>query len=107
MAYEAKDGKKFTNKPPMMAHDRSMAAKSAVAEPETDPLAQPGQDQGMDQGQDQGGTEQVMNDFESVMQAVHSGQQPNPQAAEQLVQYFSQFAGSQEPDGDEQQPEFE
>ena len=24
MAYEASDGKKFTNKPPMMAHERSM-----------------------------------------------------------------------------------
>lgn len=37
-AYEASDGKKFTNKPPMMAHERSMK--------KLNPTAAPGQDMG-------------------------------------------------------------
>jgi hypothetical protein len=89
----------------MMAHNRSLDRQQdqgAVAT--ADPLEQPGQDQPQSQGDP---TEQVMNDFESVMQAVQSGQQPDPQAAKQLVDYFSQFAQEDhsEPAGDE--PQFE
>jgi hypothetical protein len=105
VAFEAKDGKKSTNRAPMMAHNRSLDRQQdqgAVAT--ADPLEQPGQDQPQSQGDP---TEQVMNDFESVMQAVQSGQQPDPQAAKQLVDYFSQFAQEDhsEPAGDE--PQFE
>lgn len=50
MAYEATDGKKFTNRPPMMSHNRSMAAKSSAggAGRQVDPLAQP-EGEGMEQ----------------------------------------------------------
>lgn len=51
MAYEATDGKKFTNRPPMMSHNRSMAAKSSAggAGQQVDPLAQPSEGEGMEQ----------------------------------------------------------
>ena len=31
MAFQAKDGKKFTNRAPMMSHDRSMARQGGGA----------------------------------------------------------------------------
>jgi hypothetical protein len=58
MAYQAKDGKKFTNKPPMQMHERSMARKSEAGGAGTatmehaDPLAQPGDGSGGEMGQD-------------------------------------------------------
>ena len=45
MAFQATDGKKFTNRPPMMQHNRSMASKSGGGlMNRSDPLQQPGQD---------------------------------------------------------------
>lgn len=46
MAYEAKDGKRFTNRPPMMAHNRSIERGGAATMEKTDPTAQPGESQG-------------------------------------------------------------
>lgn len=45
MSYQSKDGKNFTNRPPMMQHERSMAGKSGLMG-RNDPLQQPGQDGG-------------------------------------------------------------
>ena len=82
MAYAASDGKKFSNRPPMMAHERSMARKSSaggagMAE-RTDPLSQP-----TEGGDEQDGAAvaaehgpaqhvEIEHDHEGGMHSVHS-----------------------------------
>ena len=48
MAFTSKDGKRFTNRPPMMAHDRAMERgnRSSGLMERRDPLAQPGSEGG-------------------------------------------------------------
>lgn len=82
MAFAASDGKKFTNRPPMMAHERSM--KRGLAG-KTDPLGQPaGQDALPGGGEDTESPEQIAqahgpatevgmtHDHEAGMHHVHS-----------------------------------
>ena len=57
MAFASSDGKKFTNRPPMMAHERSMKRMGGIAD-KTDPLKQP-------QGED------MENDGETHHAAIH------------------------------------
>lgn len=74
MAYETKDGKKFTNRPPMMAHNRSMERGGGIAE-KTDPLKQPGQESGEeDVAAEHGPAHEIhmMHDREGGRHHVHS-----------------------------------
>lgn len=43
------------------------------------------------QGDDDGNTEQAKQEFEQVVDAVSSGQQPDPEMVHQLIQFLSQF----------------
>ena len=124
MAFQAKDGKKFTNRPPMMAHERSMARKSeagGVGTQEMDPLQQPGDEQGSEDpsqvSQEHGPAVEVnvMHDHESGQHHVHSmhpdGHEHTSQhgSAEEAHEHAKKLAGGgmshEEPDGDE--PEYE
>lgn len=78
MAHMAMDGKKFTNKPPMMAHNRSMERQGGMAQ-RTDPLQQPamgegGQDDPAQVAQEHGPAVEVniMHNHESGQHHVHS-----------------------------------
>lgn len=78
MAYEAKDGKKFTNRPPMMAHNRSMERNQGVMDRQ-DPLEQPGGEVPGEQDGDQVAQEHgpaqevhVTHDHEAGAHHVHS-----------------------------------
>lgn len=107
MAYQSSDGQKFTNRPPMKAHERSMAAKAPAAE--SDPLAQPaehegGDDQGM--AHDQDNMEGLKQAFANVMDAVAQGERPDPQAARELVNYFSTFVNEEQQEMSEE-PEYQ
>lgn len=122
MAHMSSDGKKFTNKPPMMAHERSlqrskgMANQPASPSPETDPTAQPGDDQAPpDQAQDQSQAQPqdldaLKQGFDSVLAAVSQGQAPDPQTAKALCEFLEQFSGEEQSGSEEQgepQPEYE
>ncbi len=80
MAFAASDGKRFTNKPPMMAHERSAArnAGGAKVAERNDPLEQPAGDGGSEDGsqvaQEHGPAQEVhmMHDHEGGMHHVHS-----------------------------------
>jgi hypothetical protein len=85
MAFAASDGKKFTNRPPMRAHEASMAKRSMAggAGPSVgaDPLQQPaqgeqemGQEDGSAVAAEHGPAQEVhtMHDHEGGMHHVHS-----------------------------------
>ena len=62
--------------------------KAQHAEPDGDePMPQ--EPEGDEQGGDD--TAQAQQEFSQVMDAVSSGQQPDPEMVHQLVQYLSQF----------------
>ena len=112
MAYTSQDGKKFTNRPPMMAHDRSMARQSGMSKP--DPTAQPGMEaqhdpnEGGEQAHDPQELEQLKQSFDGVMQALATGQRPDPEMVKQLIDVFNSFITEEEHEehgGDE--PEYE
>ena len=131
MAFQAKDGKKSTNRAPMMQHNRSldrMASKSEAGGAGTmqaDPLAQPGE--GGEMGQEDGSAvaEQhgpaqeihMMHHHEEGRHEVHSmhpdGHQHSSEhgSVDEAHEHAKKLAGGgmehQEPDGDEAQPEYE
>jgi len=116
MAHMSSDGKQFTNKPPMKAHQRSLDRQQAMSEPSADPTAQPGADQGQDMPQadpSQGAQPQdlsaLQQGFESVLQAVQQGQAPDPQTAKALCEFLEQFSGEEQQGSEEQgeQPQYE
>lgn len=124
MAYEASDKKKFTNKPPMMQHERSlsrMAGKSEAGGVMADPLKQPGQDSmGAEDGAavaaEHGPAHEVhmMHDHEGgrhhVMSMHPDGHQHESEhgSVEEAHEHGKKLAGAGEPDGDEMgEPEFE
>lgn len=84
MAYEAGDGFKSTNRPPMMAHKRSMERKSMAggAGKAVDPLQQPahedmdgmGEEDGAQVAEEHGPAHEVhmMHDHEGGVHHVHS-----------------------------------
>ena len=129
MAHESKDGKKFTNRPPMMAHERSMARKSeaggagAGLMERADPLQQPGSEEmGQEDGAaiaaEHGPAHEVhlMHHHEEGRHEVHSmhpdGHEHHSEhgSVEEAHEHGKKLAGAGmeehgEPDGDE--PEFE
>jgi hypothetical protein len=78
MAFAATDGKKFTNRPPMMAHNRGLQRQSGMEK--ADPVAQPGEGgNGMEQdgaaiAAEHGPAHEVhvMHDHEGGQHHVHS-----------------------------------
>ena len=122
----ATDGKKFTNRPPMMQHNKSLASMGSKSEAggagKMDPLKQPGEEMGEQDGsaiaQEHGPAHEVhmMHDHEGGRHEVHSmhpdGHEHHSEhgSAEEAHEHGKKLAGAgmeehQEPDGDE--PEYE
>ena len=105
MAYMSKDGKQFTNRPPMKQHERSMAAKGGLMS-RTDPLQQPGQDGGeeIEQGDRPMHTEHHAEGGHTTHH--ESGAQKHSTTAEELVDHLKkhlpeeeqEIAGGEEPE---------
>lgn len=116
MAHMSSDGKKFTNKPPMMAHQRSLDRQQSAQS--ADPTAQPGQNAGADTSQDPSqapppddsqNLDALKQGFDSVLMAVSQGQAPDPQTAKALCEFLEQFSGEEQQGSEEQgeQPQYE
>ena len=105
MAFQAKDGKSFTNRPPMMAHNKSMASKGGM---QHDPTAQPGQE--MDKGD-----MPVMTHHDAASgrhKTVHeSGMEHDHENLEALKQHLDQFFSEEQHEPSEEgemgKPEYE
>jgi len=112
MAYSSKDGKKFTNRPPMMQHNRSMDSHSgagggtASLMGRTDPLAQPGE--GTEQEPEMGDRPVHTEHHAEGGHTTHheSGAQKHTTTAEELVDHLKkhlpeeeqEIAGGEEPE---------
>ena len=129
MAHMASDGKKFTNRPQMKQHERSIGQMSAKSEAggagtqQMDPLQQPGQEQGSEDpsqvAAEHGPAQEVhmMHDHEGgqhhVMSMHPDGHQHESHhgSVEEAHEHAKKLAGAgameehQEPDGDE--PEYD
>ena len=112
MAFTSNDGKKFSNRPPMMQHNRSMAAKGGGASlmGRSDPLQQPGRDGG---GADEPEPGDMPLHTEHHTEGHHtttheSGKEHDSQNLDELKQHLDKFLGEekQEP-SEESEPEYE
>ncbi len=108
MAHMATDGTKFTNRPPMMQHNKALASKGGEMMKRTDPLTQPGD----------GGEEMDPNDKpvhtehhpEGHHTTTHeSGAAHDSQNLEELKSHLDKFLGEEEHEGGEgsDEPEYE
>jgi hypothetical protein len=95
MAFTAKDGSKHTNIDSMKRADahQMAAAPAAGAEPDGDEGAEGGT-------HDPQSLEMLKQDFDSVMQALGSGQQPDPEAIKRLILEFGKFITEEEHEGE-------
>lgn len=127
MAFKSSDGKQFTNRPPMMAHNRSLERMSHKSEAggaglmeRSDPLKQPSdmeEQDGSQIAQEHGPAHEVhmTHDHEGGMHHVHSmhpdghEHHSDHESAEMAHDHGKKLAGigHEEPDGDEQEPEYE
>ena len=109
MAYKAKDGQQFTNRPPMMQHDKSMARASgggAGLMGRTDPLAQPGGEQEPQMGDRPIHTEHHAEGGHTTHH--ESGAQKHSATAEELVDHLKKHLPEEEQEiADDNEPEYE
>lgn len=112
MAFQSSDGKKFSNRPPMMQHNRSMAAKGGGGGlmGRSDPLQQPGQDGG---GADEPEPGDMPLHTEHHAEGHHtttheSGKEHDSQNIDELKQHLDKFLGEEKQEPSEQgEPEYE
>ena len=112
MAFQSSDGKKFSNRPPMMQHNRSMAAKGGDGGlmGRSDPLQQPGQDGG---GADEPEPGDMPLHTEHHAEGHHtttheSGKEHDSQNIDELKQHLDKFLGEEAQEPSEQgEPEYE
>ena len=114
MAYTSNDGKKFGNRPPMMQHNRSIAAKGGAGGAglmgRSDPLQQPGQDGG---GADEPEPGDMPLHTEHHAEGHHtttheSGKEHDSQNLDELKQHLDKFLGEEKQEPSEQsEPEYE
>ncbi len=101
MVFQATDGKSFTNRPPMMQHNKSMASKGGM---QHDPLAQPGQE--MDKSD-----KPVMTHHnpDGTHKTVHeSGMEHDHENLEALKQHLDQFFSEEQHEPSEEgEPEYQ
>ncbi len=108
MAFKSKDGKSFTNRAPMMSHDRSMARQGGGGMMErTDPLKQPG-----DGGEDMDPNDKPMHTEhhpEGHHTTTHdSGKAHDSENLDALKQHLDKFLGEEAQEPSEQgEPEYE
>ncbi len=108
MAFQAKDGKSFTNRPPMMAHNKSMASKGGM---EHDPLAQPAGGGDEQQHEMDKGDKPMMTHHhpDGTHTTVHeSGEEHNHENLEALKAHLDQFIDEEAHEPSEQgEPEYD
>ena len=113
MAFQSSDGKKFSNRPPMMQHNRSMAAKGgggAGLMGRSDPLQQPGQDGG---GADEPEPGDMPLHTEHHAEGHHtttheSGKEHDSQNIDELKQHLDKILREEAQEPSEQgEPEYE
>jgi hypothetical protein len=108
MAHMAQDGKKFTNRPPMMAHNRSMERSAGMQK--ADPTAQPGggMEQGGEQEPEMGDRPMMTEHHEDGTHTTHheSGAVKHHASDEELMQHMKKHRGEEEQEMD-QEPEYE
>ena len=123
MAHMATDGKKFSNRPPMMAHNRMLERASGM---KSEPTDQPGMSEaggeemdGSAIAQEHGPAHEVhmMHDHEGGQHHVHSmhpdghehhSEHPDAKHAHEHAAKLAGVDGHEEPDGDEmEEPEYE
>lgn len=106
MAHMASDGKAFTNKPPMKAHERSLGrmAQHSEAGGAGDPLQQPGE-QGIDKSDKPMMTHHHPDGTHTT---VHeSGMEHNHENLEALKSHLDQFIDEEEGEPQEHEHEAE
>ena len=95
MAFPSKDGKRqFTNMSDATNYDRRNPAAVAPSDHEDGEAADT-------EGAHEPETGELKQEFDGVLSAVESGQQPDPQAVQALIQFLSQLTPqeSAEPEG--------
>ena len=112
MAFTSSDGKKFGNRPPMMQHNRLIAAKGgggAGSISRVDPLQQPGQDGSDEEPEQSDKPMHTEHHAEGHHTTTHeSGKEHDSQNIDELKQHLDKFLGEeqQEP-SEESEPEYE
>ena len=104
MAHMATDGKKFTNRPPMMQHNRSLERGKGLME-RKDPLAQPGDEADMN---DRPVTTHHHEDGSHT--TVHeSGKEVRHASAQELVDHLNKHLPEEEHEiaAGDSEPEYE
>ena len=94
MAYVDKTGGKHTNIDSMKHADAKMAATPQPAAPA------PESGEGEGGAHDPQELEQLKQAFDGVMQALATGQKPDPQTVQQLIQVFNSFITEEEHEGE-------
>ncbi len=111
MAFQAKDGKQFTNRPPMMAHDRSQARQSSGGGlmSHTDPLQQPGQGEGGEEIDPNDRPTHTEHHAEGGHTTHHeSGAEKHSASAEELVDHLKKHLPEEEQEiAQDDEPEYE
>jgi hypothetical protein len=111
MAFKAKDGKQFTNRAPMMAHDRSAARPNSGGSlmDRSDPLQQPGQGGGEEEPDLNDRPIQTEHHAEGGHTTTHeSGATKHHATAEELVEHLKKYLPEEEREiAEESEPEYE
>lgn len=111
MAFTSKDGKKFTNRAPMMAHDRSAARPSSGGGlmGRSDPLQQPGQDGGEQEPDMDDKPLHTEHHEDGSHTTIHtSGAEKHTTTAEELVEHLKKYLPEEEKEiAQDQEPEYE
>ncbi len=106
----ATDGKKFTNRPPMMAHNKSLQSHGGMMQ-KNDPLAQPGEvDQGGEQEPEMGDRPMMTEHHEDGSHTTHheSGASKHHASAEDLVNHLHKHMPEEEHEMEQEfEPEYE
>ena len=106
MAYQAKDGKPFTNRPPMMQHNKSLDAKQDLTQ-KVDPLAQPAGDEQQPEEQGVQGPEHLAQLFSKFMDEEAQEGEHDPKECKALADYFGKFIQQETEEPEHQEPEQE
>lgn len=109
MAHMASDGKRFTNRPPMMAHNKLLSMKAGTA-PKVDPLGQPGGPEEDATPEQEDKPVHTVHHPEGHHTTTHeSGQEHDSQNLEELKGHLDKFLGEEahEPSEDDDEPEYD
>lgn len=104
MAFKSSDGKSFTNRPPMMAHNKSLERSKPG------PTDQPGMDQGGEQDPEMDDRPMMSEHHEDGSHTTHheSGAMKHHATAEELVDHLKKHMPEEEHEiQEDSKPEYE